>query len=780
MAQTTFIATIPEPLQQGESLILVVLDEVTGLALNSLYFGMTARDQLTYSAVLPLTFNSVVKYRYLRQAATHVPEDTNSGNAIRYRIYSVNGPGEVQDIIADWSDKVFSRATGTLQGRVFNADTGTPLPNLLVTAGGMQYLTDSAGRFELIGLATGTQNLVIYAMDGLYQTFQQGAVVGPGQSTNVELRVKPTPMVNVAFNATTPMNTVPGAPVRIGGNLLQLGNTFADLQGGLSVSPDRTPILTLDSSGKYSTTISLPVGAYVQYKYSLGDGFWNAEHKTGGEFMLREFIVPSHDLVLEDTIQTWQAGPSSPILFEVTVPSITPPGDIVYIQFNPYGWTEPIPMWPLGNFRWAYKLYSPLNMLGSFGYRYCRNGQCGSADDKETAGSQTGGREVTTSLTAQDIQDTVSAWAWFENTEATTLVGSVINPRAAGFKSGVEFQPTFSPNWSYYNPQAMAHVQALGANQVVLTPSWSYRAVSPIVFEPIPGLDPLWIDSAIMISQARALGLEVALFPIPHFVTSSTDFWASAPQDAGWWQNWFDHYRAFAVNYADLAAQTGAQTLILGGEEVGPALPGGLMPDGSPAIVPEDVETKWRMVIAEVRQHFSGQLLWALPFIKSDLEPSLSFLQDTDGIYLLWNAPLSDKPDATKSDFAEEAGRLLDNEISALPSVIDKPVYLAIAYPSTAGSASGCITSTQSGCMHWSEFSRPLPDVGTVALDLQIQADIYEAVLSAVNARPWVLGVISRGFYPPVALQDKSASVHGKPAADILWYWFPRLTGAVK
>jgi hypothetical protein len=34
-----------------------------------------------------------------------------------------------------------------------------------------------------------------------------------------------------------------------------------------------------------------------------------------------------------------------------------------------------------------------------------------------------------------------------------------------------------------------------------------------------------------------------------------------------------------------------------------------------------------------------------------------------------------------------------------------------------------------------------------------------------------------RGYY---ALQDKSASVHGKPAADILWYWFPRLLGVVK
>jgi hypothetical protein len=57
---------------------------------------------------------------------------------------------------------------------------------------------------------------------------------------------------------------------------------------------------------------------------------------------------------------------------------------------------------------------------------------------------------------------------------------------------------------------------------------------------------------------------------------------------------------------------------------------------------------------------------------------------------------------------------------------------------------------------------------------------MYEAVLNALNSRPYVGGVISRGFYPPTLLQDKSASVHGKPAADLLWYWFPRLTGAIQ
>ena len=250
---------------------------------------------------------------------------------------------------------------------------------------------------------------------------------------------------------------------------------------------------------------------------------------------------------------------------------------------------------------------------------------------KRSAHHQLAGRQSPPSP-GRIFKDTVSAWKWFENPEPVTLVGANITPRASGFIAGVEFQSTYRPNWSYYAPQAFANTQALGANIVILTPSWTYTNVSPLGFAPVPGQDPLWIDSAIMISQARALGLNVSLFPTPNFPASSdtstapsTSFWLSAPRDAQWWQTWFTRYRAFAINYADLAAQTGAQTLILGGDWVTPALPGGKLPDGNPSNVPADSEAQWKSIIAEVRQHFKGQILWALPYTKATLETPLNF-----------------------------------------------------------------------------------------------------------------------------------------------------------
>jgi hypothetical protein len=61
------------------------------------------------------------------------------------------------------------------------------------------------------------------------------------------------------------------------GNLLQFGNTFSDLRGGLSTVADRMPVLTPLPDGRYSVSLFLPAGAHLEYKYTLGDGFWNSE-----------------------------------------------------------------------------------------------------------------------------------------------------------------------------------------------------------------------------------------------------------------------------------------------------------------------------------------------------------------------------------------------------------------------------------------------------------------------------------------------------------------------
>jgi hypothetical protein len=762
-AAVTFSVALPSPLLAGETLSLSVVDEVTGLGLNALNYAMQGMDELHYTVSVPFPLNSIVKYRYLRQGTIPFMEDDSFDKPVRYRIYYVTGPGSVDDVLAAWSDGSFSNPSGRLTGKVQDAADNAPIPNILITAGGQQTLTDSTGSFSIENLPVGTHNLVAYALDGTYQTFQQGARIEAEQRTPVSLSLTPARMVNVTFTLSVPSDTIQNTPIRLAGNLYQLGNTFGDLLGGMSTVATRMPVLSPQPDGTLALSMMLPVGADIRYKYSLGDGFWNAEHNADGSFILRQLIVQgssSTPVQVQDTVQTWQTGTSSPILFEASVPATTPVTDIVSIQFNPYGWTEPIPMWPQGNNKWVYVLYSPLDMLGDFEYRYCRNDQCGVADDLQTANGQLG-RPVSTSLVSQDLQDTVSAWNWLQAPTQSTLNGVPVTARP-GFMAGVEYLPGYNPTWQAWSTLAIQDVQGRHANWLVVDPTWTVGQTSPFVFSPVPGVDPLWADTFDTVNRALASNLNVALFPAVNLPADPSSWWSSTPRDPAWWNSWFDRYEAFADYNADLAGKTGAQALILGGDWVAPALPGGQI-NGSSSGVPADALSRWQAIILNVRSHFSGKVYWAVSY-PGNLQLVPDFAGTLDGIYLLWYAPLA----ASGVDQLQAAaGSMLDEDIQPLQALLEKPVILAAAYPSADNAASASLPIAS--------LFQPGGSQGPV--NLQVQADIYQALLMAVNERPWISGFVSRGYFPPAVVQDASASIHGKPASDVLWYWYPRLLG---
>src|ERR1700690_2745996 len=116
-AQTIFNVTLLEQLTAGESLGLSVVDEVTGLALNSTTYPMQSVDGYTYTATLALPYNAIVKYHYVRLGNGQAAEETALGESIRYRIYYVAGQAEVKDILGGWADKLSSRPMGSIQGR---------------------------------------------------------------------------------------------------------------------------------------------------------------------------------------------------------------------------------------------------------------------------------------------------------------------------------------------------------------------------------------------------------------------------------------------------------------------------------------------------------------------------------------------------------------------------------------------------------------------------------------------------------------------------------------
>jgi hypothetical protein len=406
-----------------------------------------------------------------------------------------------------------------------------------------------------------------------------------------------------------------------------------------------------------------------------------------------------------------------------------------------FGWTEPIPIWKLSETRWAYVLYSPLDLPGGFSYRYCRSSQCSVADDAQTSGETAAGRPIEFKDEPQTLSDQVTAWESWSNGSAALLppVENVVG-RGDGYRTGVELSTGYRPSWDVLLPQAFERIHASGANLVVLTPTWSYGRSAPgnelPILAPLPGKDAGWSQQVAWIEAAKTQGLNVAIRPVVNFSIPISEWWQTASLDESWWQVWFEQYRLFALHYADLAERSEAQTLILGGDWLRPALPGENLPDDSPSGQPADSELRWRNLLSEVRTHYRGQIGWALTY--RDILLSPAFLDLVDRTYVILPVNAGGSIDDTLGQSLET---WLDVSAMSFQFLNGKPLILAASCRSDP--------------------------------DMQTQVDCYQRLLAAANGRDWISGFVSLGYYPAAAMHDASPSVRGKPAEDLLKAWYP-------
>ena len=67
-------------------MVLSILDEVTGLALNAENREMQASSERDYTLSINLPVGTVIKYRYARQGSYMAQEHTSTGRPVRYRL----------------------------------------------------------------------------------------------------------------------------------------------------------------------------------------------------------------------------------------------------------------------------------------------------------------------------------------------------------------------------------------------------------------------------------------------------------------------------------------------------------------------------------------------------------------------------------------------------------------------------------------------------------------------------------------------------------------------
>ncbi len=769
LAETVFELTLNEPVNENENLYLEILDEVTGIALNPTRYTMEAKDSLSYYVRIPLAIGSLQKYRYVRQGtdANLIERDT-FGNVVQYRLAAIKKPAVIKDLVAGWEEKAYTGKTGEISGYVYDQKTEAPLGEIMICLNGLRTFSSSDGYFELKNVPLGEFNLVAYQPDGKYKVFQQGAVIAENSVTPASFGIEPAKTVKVTFVATPPAGQTTNGTLRFISNLYSQGNTLNENSGGVSVLASQAPAMSPQSNGTYSLTLEIPEGFDLQYKYSLGDGFLNAERAFDGSYRIRQLLVPGHDLKVKNTIETWFSSGSNAVTFNVTVPENTPANDVISIQFNPFVWMEPIPMQQVAGNQWVFTLYNPQEYLNGAQFRFCRNAQCGLADDALTTGPSAPGYILNLEDAAgQTVNYSLEKWAGLAQTAYTFKPVNI--PTNNIYIKAIELSAKFNKKDMAYFDWGIVNAAVNGANMLMVTPTWTFPTASNTGINLRPGSDLLQPDLDKILAFTKETNLSLGLYPQPRFITGTDDYWYKVERSYNWWIDWFQHYERLILHYADYAELNGIQTLVIGGSAVSPAFPEGKLANGNASNSPFDAEDLWSALIVKIRTRFTGQLFFALPY-SSNMDTSYGFLKEVDAIYVEMNTALTTSESPNLGELRERFSAILDNDIYKLYAAHQKPLILALKYASLDGSASNCLSSSSSCEKFLRSESNPL--AGT---DLEEQALVYQAIIGEAVQRNWIYGLVSQGYMPSVMIEDHSWSTYGKPAGVVLSHYYNSL-----
>lgn len=327
-------------------------------------------------------------------------------------------------------------------------------------------------------------------------------------------------------------------------------------------------------------------------------------------------------------------------------------------------------------------------------------------------------------------------------TTVSTSPASPPLPGRPGFQKGISYASWWQGEYSTpESDRSLANLAATGANWVaIIVTGYQETYTSTAITRDLPKT-PTDEDLAHAIAQAHELGMSVML---KSHVDLSDDpaHWrgdiGAAFMDDTQWQAWFNSYVEFVNHYAALAQENGAEQFCVGTE----------------LVATSGREADWRRVVNEVRERFKGSITYASHH--GDEESSITWWDAVDYIGVDAYYALTTKADPGVDEL--KAAWVERGYIDVLAGLADKhgrPILLTeIGYRSADGASAA----------PWEWQSEP-------SLNLQEQANAYQAALEVLWGQPWLVGIYWWNWdtNPDKGGEtDTDFTPYGKPAEEVL------------
>ena len=307
-------------------------------------------------------------------------------------------------------------------------------------------------------------------------------------------------------------------------------------------------------------------------------------------------------------------------------------------------------------------------------------------------------------------------------------------------QGGIAYTTYWSGNYGRPGADvALANLADTGAGWISLLVTEYQQTIDDTTIQPTPAT-ATHQDLIHAIEQARRLGLKIMLKPHVDPLDGNWRGEIGAQFDGQQWRDWFDAYADFLLPYAQLAQDYRLEQFCVGVEYV----------EASKR------DADWRDVLAQVRAVYSGSLVYAANH--SGEEARITWWDELDYIGVDAYYPLSDDDHPDVNDLVQAWGTYTPT-LRYLHDTWGKPIILSeIGYRS--------INRAPFSPWDWQREGD---------IDLEVQADAYEAVFRALWHETWLAGIYwwEWGADPfEGGPYDKGYTVFDKPAEEVLRRWY--------